>query len=49
MNVLSAVSDEDGRVKKGSGKFQYFFMLFRFSFFLIMVKNNNNKKTTTTN
>ena len=27
----SAVSDQDGRVKQHSGKFQYFFALFRIS------------------
>lgn len=44
MNVLSAVSVQDGRVKQRSGKFQYFFMLFRLSFFFF---NNGNKQNKT--
>lgn len=43
MNVLSAVSVQDSRVKQRSGKFQYFFMLFRLSFFF----NNGNKQNKT--
>ena len=44
MNVLSAVSVQDCRVKQRSGKFQYFFMLFRLSFFFSTMVINKTKQ-----